>query len=301
MAKSWDDSIKRLVRANPQQFLSWVLKDAQFKDLLSLELKNQTREADALLAATLYGQDILVHFEFQSEKDEIMEQRTLEYSVLAKREHNRPVYSFIIYLRPVKHMAKSPLIWTFPTGDEVLRFHFGVIHLWDIPSEEIRQTGFSGLLPLLPLTKGGNQLATAGTMIDDIVATKRPELLLGLAKAFASLVFTGEADKIWLERRFAVYKDILDESWAVQEWKAEGVIKGKAEGIIEGEIKGEIKGLHEALLDIFQARFPEIVSVARPEIDAIQDARLLRDVLVQTSLVQTPKEALLVLFNKNPD
>jgi predicted transposase YdaD len=121
---------------------------------------------------------------------------------------------------------------------------------------------------------------------------------LGLARAFAALVFTDEVDKEWLERSFAVYKDILDDSWAVQEWKAEGEAKGLVKGRIEGRIEGKIEGLHQALLDIFHVRFPEI-DVRMMKIDSIQDTELLRNLIVKTSLAQTAGEALETLFRTN--
>ena len=49
MTKPWDDTMKRLIRAHPQHFVSWVLKGAIFKAALSIELKNWTRETDFLL------------------------------------------------------------------------------------------------------------------------------------------------------------------------------------------------------------------------------------------------------------
>jgi ABC-type glycerol-3-phosphate transport system substrate-binding protein len=115
-----------------------------------------------------------------------------------------------------------------------------------------------------------------------------PAALLGLAKAFAALVFTDEADKKWLERIFAVYKNILDDSWAVQEWKKEALAQGLAEG--------EIKASRQILLSVFQARFPEAVPAIRKKIDAINDAELLQQLTVKTSMAQTSEEALEALF-----
>lgn len=99
------------------------------------------------------------------------------------------------------------------------------------------------------------------TTMEKLAATNQAVMLLGLARVFAELVFMDEADKEWLEKSFAVYKDIVDESWVVQEWKAEGeakgLEKGRIEGRIEGKKEGEIDGLQQALLAIFQARFPQ--------------------------------------------
>ncbi|MFL5664863.1 MAG: hypothetical protein ACJ8BW_26475 [Ktedonobacteraceae bacterium] len=89
MPKEWDDSMKRLVRENPQHFISWILPGAVFKRAMSLELKNRTRQTDYLPEVTLNNEDILVDFEFQSRDDSNMEHRLLEYNVLATLEHHR--------------------------------------------------------------------------------------------------------------------------------------------------------------------------------------------------------------------
>ena len=41
--------------------------------------------------------------------------------------------------------------------------------------------------------------------------------LLEWAKIFAGLVFKDQADHEWLERKFAMYNDIINESWVIQE------------------------------------------------------------------------------------
>src|SRR5690242_3273385 len=42
--KPWDDSLRKLVRANPQAFVSWILGDAQFLDELPEKLKTWNTE-----------------------------------------------------------------------------------------------------------------------------------------------------------------------------------------------------------------------------------------------------------------
>ncbi len=94
-----------------------------------------------------------------------MEQRLLEYNVLATREYNRETHSCVIYLRRGSNIAKSPLIWKLSNGKEILRFHFEVIKLWEIPVEMIAQSGLIGLLPSVPLAKGGEQHEAVEEMI----------------------------------------------------------------------------------------------------------------------------------------
>ena len=62
MAKPWDGLLKRLVAANPQHFVNWLLPGAQFESEKSLELKSRT-----VLLSIAYMLASLV-FEKQSER-----------------------------------------------------------------------------------------------------------------------------------------------------------------------------------------------------------------------------------------
>lgn len=111
-----------------------------------------------------------------------------------------------------------------------------------------------------------------------------------------NLVFKDQANKKWLEGRFDVGKDILDDSWAVQAWKKEGFAQGLAEGEIKGEVKGMIEGSRKALLLVFQARFPEAVPALRIKINSINEYELLQRLVIKTSVAKTSEEALEALF-----
>jgi hypothetical protein len=271
--------MKRLIRAHPQHFVSWVLNGAVFKAALSIELKNWTRETDFLLDVIQNERQMLIHMEFQSREDEDMAQRLLEYNVLATREHRRPVLSCVIYLRKDSKIAESPLIWELPNGQKVLYFHFIVIKLWDITADELIQTNLTGLLPLVPLTKDGGQYEVIDEVATKLAAAKEYNLL-EYARRFASLVFKEGSDHEWLNRRFAVYKDILEDSWVVQEQRREG----------------ELRGLHLAVQDVIQARFPEILPYAKKQMEGIEDSEVLRHLNVKMSMAQTAEEALQYLF-----
>ncbi|MFL5659112.1 MAG: hypothetical protein ACJ8CB_33625 [Ktedonobacteraceae bacterium] len=286
MPKDWDDSMKRLIRENPQHFVSWVLPGAVFKRAMSIELKNRTRETDYLPEATLNEEDILVDFEFQSRDDTNMEHRLLEYNVLATLEHNRRVLTCVIYLRKDSNIAESPLIWTLPNGRETLRFYFIVIRLWEIPAEEIIQRGLLGLLPLVPLTKDGKRHELVKEMITELAAAQKYELL-SQAKTIAGLVFTDTAEREWLERSFVMYRDIIEESWVYQE----NIQKG-----VEKERQQELQRQRQALVTIVQRRFPEIIDFTKKQTDALEDPELLQNLIVQISLAQNVQEALLALI-----
>jgi hypothetical protein len=77
-----------------------------------------------------------------------------------------------------------------------------------------------------------------------------------------------------------MYKDILEDSWVVQEERREG----------------ELRGLHQAVLDVIQARFPEILPYTKKQMEGIEDTEVLRRSIVKMSTVQTAEEALQYLF-----
>jgi flagellar biosynthesis/type III secretory pathway protein FliH len=74
--------------------------------------------------------------------------------------------------------------------------------------------------------------------------------------------------------------DILRETWAYQEIMQEG----------------ELRGLHQAVEDVIQERFPEILLYAKKQLEGIQDVKALRHLIVKMSIAQTADEALEYLF-----
>ena len=77
-----------------------------------------------------------------------------------------------------------------------------------------------------------------------------------------------------------MYKDILEDSWVVQEERQEG----------------KREGLYQAVIAVVQARFPEIVDLTKKQIDGVVDSNSLQDLLVKICLVQDVQEAVQALF-----
>jgi predicted transposase YdaD len=279
MPGQWDDSLKMFISENPQDFASWLLEGAQVKRKLLTGFKTRTIDADALLEVILNGEDMLLQIEFQSTNDPTIGERLLEYNFEAKREHKLPVHSCVIYLKNDGDIPKSPLSWKLPNGREVLQFHYQSIELGKLSTEALRRTRLTGLLPLLILTKDGATHEVVEEIIVGIEAAEKQELL-PITKLLASLVFTNEPDKEWIIWRFNKMSDILRETWAYQE-------------IVQ---EGELRALHQAVLDVIQARFPEILPYAKKQVDGIEDTEILRRLNVKMSTVQTVEEALQYLL-----
>jgi uncharacterized protein YllA (UPF0747 family) len=97
---------------------------------------------------------------------------------------------------------------------------------------------------------------------------------------------------VGLERRFAVYKDIIEDSWFYQETMQKGV---------EKERQQELQRQRHALLTIVQARFPEMVDLTKKQIDSVADPESLQNLIVKISLAQNLPEVFQALIEVDKD
>jgi len=315
MPGRWDTSTKRLIGENPAHFIQWLLPGATLiKEAVSrpLNLNNREIEADNLFEILLNGHLCSAHFELQTSRDDTMARRMWEYNALATFSYNRPTYSCVIYLK--KCRTTEPFYtWTFPNGEVIHRFSFKVVELWKISPEAIKQTGLAGLFPLMVLAQDGKQPTVVEEIIGSVRASGEPSApeLLSLTYILASLVFEKEADRLWLKRRFGMLRDVLRDTWAYQEIMQEGreeglqlgIQEGRQEGLQEGRQEGLQEGLQQRLKDqrqilmtIMQAHFPDLISLAKKQINEVQDPDILQHIVLQLLVAQSGEQAQQVLL-----
>ncbi|MGH2494907.1 MAG: Rpn family recombination-promoting nuclease/putative transposase [Ktedonobacteraceae bacterium] len=312
LAKLWDRSMKRLFRAAPRDFAEWLLPGCHFIRIVSPELDGDESEAiysDILFEVMLNGVQALLHVEFQRSSDSQMAERLWEYNLKGTRQYRCPVWSIVLYLKRDGEVAESPLTRDFPTGRVVHRFDFEVTKLWEILTIELAQKDLPGLLPLLPLTKGGARRE----IVEDVIAGLMPPgeepktELLTLAYGLASLAFgkRNKVDQIWLRRRFAMMYDMLRETPAFQdiikEGLEEGLKEGREKGLKEGREKGQLEALRQTLMHVVTARFPKLVRLAKGQAAVIDDPDELDGLIVKISIAQNSREARSYLLNEQED
>jgi predicted transposase YdaD len=291
MAGLWDGVMKRLVRGYAKHFTRWLAGEAVFVRALDIELKNQHLFADALLEVMLHEQPALLHIEFQAYDDPEMEMRLLEYNVLASRQYRHlPVYSYVIYLRKAGKIIEAPLVRTFPNGEEVHRFFFRVIKLWEIPAEVLLQAGWIGVLPLVTLTEGGKQPEVVREMIDRLASAEEYDLL-AISEVVGGLAFRKGPELEWFKRRFSMFQDILRESPIYQEIVEQGLEKGREEGRIQEQ--------REMLIRLVQLRFPELLALAKHQANGITNPEILPPINFKLLDAQTIEEAKQLLLSIN--
>ncbi len=285
----WDTRMKQLIGIKPQDFVSWLVPDAELINELSEELHGRDLDTDKLYKIRLRGQLLLLHIEFQRRSERKMAMRVWEYNVLATLAYELPVLSFVIYLRKDSKIAESPVIWSSPNGQEIHRFYFENIKLWEIDPNILRRKGLVGLFPLLPLTQAGIRPEVVEEAIGRIQAEggeAAPDLL-SLIYLLAELVCEDDHDILWLDRKFAMLYDVLQESKAYQKIKQEG----REEGREEGRKEGELQALHQTILTIIQTRFPKIVRLAKKQTAVVDNPAVLQELITYLITAQTVEEA----------
>lgn len=316
----WDDAIKVFLSNNAQALIELVYGKEYgritVKRKLLTEFKVRTKVADSVLEFELEedGEQGIFHLEIQSTFDPDIAERLLEYSLATAREHHLPVLSCVIYLRNVGEVPQPPLRWYFIAKKEVLWFDYLSVELAKIPLGEIKRTGLMNLLPLAVLTKGGTNRHVLQEVVTELTEAQQTDLL-SITKLFAGLVFTGDEDKRWLERMFAMQNNPLAESWVYQEILQEGIEKGiekgieqgiekgreegkqegKQEGLQEGLQEGKIEGLQQAVLSVVEARFPPLVGLARQRVTHARQPEAMNLVLRGVATAPNEEQARFVL------
>lgn len=283
---SWDLYAKALMHDAPQDFVTLLAPGARYVGHREGQFQTREIRSDSMIEAEYNGRGMLIHVEFQSEKDEKMATRLLGYSYEAIREHGLPVLSCVIYLQRTSDVPQPPLNWDLPIGRRVMWFDYISIELAEWPLEDLKQLDLDAMLPLLILSKGGAKREVLAEAIARLDAGNKRELLLN-AQLFAGLVFKSADDQAWLERSFAVLNDYLREhSWTYQKIIREGIEQGRAEGLQ----LGQLLAIRQNIEATVQARFPTLLTAVKAQIKQITDPAALQKISLTVNTARTAKE-----------
>lgn len=282
MPKKWDDMLKRMFAAHPEDFIHWLLPFAVLLSKVPLELKTLTRtiNSDSLYRILIDGKEALIHIEFQRRPQPKMVERLWEYNVLATLEYGCPVYSFVIYLTKGGKVLEPPMMKGLERFEPIHIFRYWNIKLWELEVDTLKNADLPGILPLCLLAQGGNQRQVAEMVFENVIHDTD---LLGLSLMFASLVFNKTNDEEWLERKILMLDDLLSDSPYYQRLVRKGEEKG--------EEKGVRRTLRELTLAAIEKRFPDLAASAKQRVNHLQDVNLLRQLFDQIIDAQSREEA----------
>jgi hypothetical protein len=252
---------------------------------------------DTLIEAELHDQHFLIHVEWQSDKDKEMDLRLLGYCYEATRLHKLPVLSVVIYLQAVSDPPQGPLDQRIPTGRRLLWFDFDSLEIREQPVEAFRRLDLDAFYMLMPLCKDGATYEVLDEVLERLEKRNRKELV-SIARFFVGKVFTSNADRKRLGRRFAMLRDFLKDSWTFQETLAEGREQGLEQGLKQGLKQGLERGLERGLEQglcqsieiVTHARFPDLLFLIKSQIASLTDQEQLQKILSVVSTANSEDE-----------
>ena len=83
-----------------------------------------------------------------------------------------------------------------------------------------------------------------------------------------------------------MFEDALKHSWAYQEILQEGEQKG---------LQTELQGLRQLLESFVQVRFPNSMELAKERVSAIEQPKVLQEMILKIGIAQTEEEARQIL------
>ena len=302
--RDWDGTIKAWAHENPQIFVSWLRKGATFKRLLATELKKITDfDGDDVIEIEENGKKALMEVEFQSTYRRNLGDRLLLYNDLVSALHSyKPVWSYLIYLSDQgQPSSKSPaqqsaqeVIYTkkMPSGKEIKRLYYTRINMWEVPMSELRELKLDGLLPLIPLSKDGENLDVIEEMAEELKGKQKYNLLT-IAKSFTEFRLGDKIDQAWIERVFYMSRDILDNTPTIRRAKQE---------VLEEERLRNLQEQRQLFHGIVQGRFPELVELAKRLTEGITDPAVFQTLTLQVGIApnsQVAEQAITALYKSN--
>ncbi|MEH2325366.1 MAG: Rpn family recombination-promoting nuclease/putative transposase [Nostoc sp.] len=208
----FDNVCRFLAESFSADFATWLLGESiALTQLSPSELSLEPIRADALIL--LQSDEIVLHIEFQTEAKAEIPFRMTDYRLrVYRRFPQKRMHQVVIYLQP----TTSELVQQTTFVLENTRHEFGVIRLWEQPSEIFLNT--PGLLPFATLSQTEDKTRTLQQVteaIEQINDTRTQSNIAASTAILAGLVLNKELIKRLLRsdamRESVIYQDIQQE------------------------------------------------------------------------------------------
>lgn len=254
-----DQGIKRLIQTHAADLLALALPGAEYIGTFPVDLATEPQlTLDTLLHVRYHGIECAVNLEAEARPKPDIGRRLFEYGARASIVTGLPILSVVLWLERDGAPAASPYV--LRADDRLIcEWHFIGVQLFQLPAEELIQTGLVGLLPLVPFASGVDAQVIERTA--ELVKAEASPAELGELEALL-FVFAGrnfEAEFLLnIARRLEMSTEIIEQSSLYQLWIQQSREKALAEGREQGLEEGRERGLREAALLTLHARFGEL-------------------------------------------
>lgn len=234
----FDLTMRYLAKVFPKDMASFALgHQVKSVEILSSDLPATERTADWLARVDTGTEKGIIQLEFQTDFESLKILDVLDYRVRARRLHDLPVLSVMIYLTKENYPGPGHnCLRESPFGHFQHYFEFLEVRLWEMDPEPILRSGAVGLIPLIPLMRGKGKapltraVAAASAVPDN---TLRAEIVTAIA-VLGSLKYPADLIKRLIRRETmkesAIFREIFEEG--IEEGRSKGIEEGREEGIV---------------------------------------------------------------------
>ena len=290
----YDDAAKYHLLQNANTLLPYLHEAPNLKVLRRLDTQQptlKTRHADSTWEISVDGEEGISHVEVQTHNSPVpMPFRVAGYQGFLVAEHQKPVYSTVIYLH-ANAGRNDPGGYGYEWhGQPCYLLTYRVVRLIELDGPSILELQAPGLMPFTPLMRPADGMSAERWLKECIDATASLSVsvvhrhdLLALLSIFGKL---GYDESLILE---SVREDMVNESLVFQRYAksyaesyAEAAIKPAVEealarGIEQGMEQGRGQEAIEMLLGLLETRFHSTaVRNLKPLLETIDDVERLR-------------------------
>ena len=270
----FDTISKTHARAYPMDFVNHCLDfdqdDVTFVQLIMPEQPTiEMHQADMLIKVDLNGEEVLIHFEFQTTDsyDPEMALRMAGYIIRTVETYRLPVYSSVIYLRPDAG-RRDPGHYLQDRAKHRIFIEYQVLRLIEIDGAPILDKKPTGLIPFTPLMKppagvdAEEWLRRCIQTADSIDVPNKP-VYLGSLAVLGNLIYDPETiSNIILE-------ETMNQPSIIEYWAEEALEQGIQQGVRESTREDILEALEIRLLS-------DATQTFKPALDAIDDLQRLK-------------------------
>ena len=286
----YDEVFKHVTREFPRALAELALQtpEVEVGERLNTEhVTVRTHRNDMAFHVSLPDEEAILHIEAQTGDSTYkpMHRRMLAYSSILALEHEKNVYSAVLYFSPSSGQRDSGIYsyGNFQRGGGW--FQYSVIRIYELDGESFLNPEAVGLLPFTALMKPPAGMTPQAwvekcaqtTRSADVDREMQATLLFALS-LFGSLAHPPELFRI------PIMEEIMQESPFYEHVIQRGIDQGIDLGIEQGTRQGMI----ESTLTILEARFPDAdVKALGPRLEAISDLDRLKALIMNASLASS--------------
>ena len=283
---SFDELFKHITGQFPHALAALALKTSAVEVGASLNTEHLTvrrHYSDMTFLISLPDEDAILHIEAQTDdsRHKPMPLRMLAYSSFLALEHEKNVYSAVLYFRPPAG-ERDPGVYQYGTPERGgIAFRYNVIRVYELEGEAFLDPEAIGLLPFTALMKPPTGMAPDAWVQRCIDAAQaaptdketRGTLLFALS-LFGSLVHPSELFED------PITEALMQDSPFYQHVMRQGVEQGIEQGARQMSI--------ESTLLILTRRFPDTDVIAvKSRLEAIDDLDRLKQVNLTASIAES--------------